>query len=130
VVSLAGWLAEFKWHGRGSLGNDRDLLWTIEDIRLDDELNEAHDEDDYTVFDRLLRDNPCATDAEVLSSYRMHQRRVIELLDNPIIWRAVESVAALLIEHGKIGDDAVRAIFKETMAFEPTTARRAITEDC
>jgi hypothetical protein len=115
AVDLAGWLAEFKWHGRGGLFDDEELIFAIEDARLDnsDELSEADGEDNFYALDRLLRDDPDATDIAVLAQYRMHQRRIIKLLDDPDVWRAIETIANLLIESGKIHDDDVRRVARD-----------------
>ncbi len=111
LVTLAGWLSEHKYHGKGNLRLDEDLEWTVDHCRErleypDDWIDEPSD-DDFIFFSLLLRDNPNITDAEMITKYRDYQKQVQHILNNPDLWKIVEAIAQALVEkhqlyHGEV----------------------------
>jgi hypothetical protein len=112
VVSLAGWVAEFKLHGTGVRRSEdaETLLLEIQMARLDPDNWDVDGTDNLTVFARLLSDNPAAADEILLERYGAHEAATVRLLDEPIVWAAVERVAAVLIEHGKLSAVGVEVL--------------------
>ena len=112
IQSLAGRLAEFKLHGNGGRHSEdtETLLLEIQLARLDPADWDAEDADDLVVFGRLLSEDPDATDETLLERYGAYVAATVRLLDEPVVWAAVERVAAALIEHGKLDVDAVEAL--------------------
>jgi hypothetical protein len=101
VISLAGWRAEHKWHGRGAAHlSDDDLECIIDAVRFGWE-DEA-DGDDGDAIRRLVKLHPEATDAELIAAYRRYEAETLALLEDPRLWSEIERVAAELLKRGKI----------------------------
>jgi hypothetical protein len=101
IISLVGWRAEHKWHGRGAAH------------RLDDEIEsiiaavrywweEEADCDDGDAIRHLLRLHPDATDAELIALHRRYEAETLALLEDPALWSKIERVAAELVALGEI----------------------------
>ena len=112
IQSLAGWLAEFKLHGmQGRHSEDAEtLLLEIQLARSDPDSWDVDETDNLTVFARLLSDDPAATDEILLERFGAYEAATARLLDEPIVWAAVESVAAMLIEYGKLSAVGVEVL--------------------
>jgi hypothetical protein len=65
-IFLAGWLAEYKFHGLGGPRHDNHLIYVIDAVRggWADEVEEAGD--DAVAMQRLIDDDPDATAAELI----------------------------------------------------------------
>ena len=106
MISLAGWLSEHNWHGRGRRSaSDEDVMDTIEAVRHGDEIEIDCFGDDADALAHLLRLRPDATDAELAALYRRYEAETAEILSN--LWPQIEGLAAELIRLGTI--DAPRA---------------------
>ena len=107
-INLAGWLSEYKYHGLGGLREDADLQYMLEMAKTPESADEEDiGSDDFNTFKALLEDYPEATDKELLAKYREYQNEVMESLNDPNIWKAIEVLAAELIKKGKVeGDEA------------------------
>ena len=80
LVGLAGWRAEYLWHGRGGSRDEEDynekLELGLQQLRNGFLLDEEHDDDSDALAD-LLRLTPGATDQENL--------RAIRQLEQPLL---------------------------------------------
>jgi hypothetical protein len=108
LICLAGRLAEYKWlrqPGRCRYSDD-DLQSIIDDIRYDQEEVEG---DAFDLLELLLRDNPDASDDDLIATFRQFEQKTINLLDEPIVWRAIKIIATLLVKHGKLSATEVES---------------------
>src|SRR5690349_7419684 len=83
-VTLAGWCAEHKWHGRGQIGDEQALLSMMDAIRGG--YGDDYPGDMCDTLTRLISEDPDADDAEVLARYAAYQQQVKDLLAEPRIW--------------------------------------------
>ena len=107
-ISLAGWLAEHKWHGCGpKFSSDDNLAFVIDDIRHDwgDAAKVAADA--FDALKILANENPSATDDELIALFRGHEIATWDLLSDPEVWSQIERVAAALVGAGKLPADEV-----------------------
>jgi len=113
-ISLAGWLAEHKHHGRGARHqSDDDLAFVIDDIRNDwgDAADVAGDEFDAVKI--LIEENPDASNEGLISLVREHEAATWDLISDPELWSQIERVAAMLIMNGKLSDNEVAEILSD-----------------
>jgi hypothetical protein len=123
IQLLAGWLAEFKLHGMGGRHSEdaETLLTEIQLARSNPDSWDVDETDNLTVFARLLADDRTATDEILLKRYGAYEAATVRLLDEPIVWTAVERVAAVLIEHGTLSVMGVEVLlsFDDLRQFMP-----------
>jgi hypothetical protein len=112
IQSLAGWLAEFKLHGMGGRRSEdpETLLIEIQLARSDPSSWGVDETDNLTVFARLLADDSAATDELLLKRYGYYEAATVRMLEGPIVWAAVERVAAVLIAHGTLSPTGVEVL--------------------
>jgi hypothetical protein len=112
-VNLAGWLSEYKFHGLGGLRENKELQNMLEMIRTPASADEDDiGSDDFLTFEALLKDHPNALDEELIAKYRKYQNDVMDELDEPVIWNAIETLAALLLEKGKVECDEANELIE------------------
>jgi hypothetical protein len=110
-VSLAGWLSEYKFHGLGGLTEDDELQCMLEMVRTPESADEDDlGSDDFIIFKALLEDYPDALDRELIAKYREYQIEVNEQLDDHNVWEAIENLAALLLEKGKVESEEANVL--------------------
>ena len=102
LCDLAGWRAEHLWHGKGSSRDgypDEELFAVLEDRRQgwDD-----YDGDDADAIDAMIKRSPAATDDELAQRYTDYSAECYAILSEPTVWIAIERVAAMLMESGKL----------------------------
>lgn len=98
LVGLAGWLAEHKWHGRGSR------------FSFDMSNSNSGGLDAFYILRALWEENSSACDDEIRRRFRRYECDTWELLHEPEIWAAIEGVAAALREKGKLTAAEVEAL--------------------
>jgi hypothetical protein len=113
VVAMAGWLAERKWHGQGSVNWDDDLIHILD----------AHDwgqvivgDDEQHVAKALVgnRESEDVETKEFMVAVHVFREQTMALMSNPPFWRAVRQLARALLLRGKLSDlEVVSAIKKE-----------------
>jgi hypothetical protein len=116
VTSMAGQMAEHKYHGLGNGRFDNEgALELLEVARcihrseaiLDEESEWSGDDTDIAVV--LVEDNPTITDHEYVRTLRTYQKKTRLILNKPAVWRAVMKVAEALLDTGRLTDTEARA---------------------
>jgi hypothetical protein len=114
VVSLAGWLAECKFHSLRNGNRDTDdIEFAFEQAELDRGLTPEHREgggDLYTCAMYMFDIEPTATVARFAEQVAKYQIQTTVLLARPLIWCAVKRIAKALIARGRLSDDEAREI--------------------
>lgn len=101
-VPLAGWLAEWCWHGDGIQHVDTDGLNVLAaQVRRGDERMDVVS-DDRAALQALLEHRSAASNEEIAFAYIRYSDETLEIVRRADIWPAVEAVANALTEHGKL----------------------------
>ena len=115
VNSLAGWLSEHKWHGKGRAHvEDEEAIDVLEAVRIDDSEELAEVGDLADVARKLHEQDPKITDENFLKAVTAYRDQTLAILAEPAVWRSIEKVAAALLAFGRLSDeDAQEAIGDE-----------------
>jgi hypothetical protein len=115
-MSMAGRIAEHKYHGLGNgRFDDDEALETLDLARRIHRGEEMIDEDsewsgDCTEIALTLVDaNPAITDNEYTKALRAYQKKTRSTLNKLAVWRAVKKVAEALLHTGRLTDAEARA---------------------
>jgi hypothetical protein len=108
-VYLAGRIAENKWHGLGKELTDDELGDIIADLRGHKDPY-WYDGDGADLILLLIRLNPDASDAELISRYRQHGADAAANMEAPEIWPAIERLAAELLATGRVDRDTAHRL--------------------
>jgi hypothetical protein len=113
IVFCAGWLSENRWHGRGGrLLDDEDLLYCI-GVARGHEIGEGG-ADNEEIFKAFLKEFPDKSDQWLSELYREYECQCWDVfISDPTVWRAIESVAELLVKKGAITANEVETLLPE-----------------
>lgn len=110
LVGLAGWRAEYLWHGRGASRDEEDyneeLELGLQQLRNGFLLDEDHDDDIDALAD-IMRLTPQATDHEICARYAAWSALCYDILREPAIWSGVQKIAAALVQRGNLSGQEV-----------------------
>ena len=109
LFALAGWRAEYLWHGEGSSRDglpDDVTLFALKCIR--NGWSECDGTDDSCAFRAMLAKWPAATDEELAQRYANFSAECYAILRRRRVRKAVERVAEKLIERGRLSSDEAR----------------------
>jgi hypothetical protein len=115
---LAGWRSEHLWHGAGERRDtvDDDLMAVLDGVRNDDDEYEAVAGDDFGAFKDMLHFDPSATNEQLAQRYAEFSVECYVILQKPADWSAVERLANMLIERGKLDSAEVHMAIGEIRA--------------
>jgi hypothetical protein len=114
VMSMAGWIAEHKYHriGNRRFDDDGDALELLDVARRihrgEEILDEEWEGDSTDIAMVLVKENPAITDDEYIGALRAYQKKTRLILNKPAVWRAVKKVAEALFEAGRLTDAQAR----------------------
>ena len=116
AVNCAGWLSECRRLGRDGTRDEADLLYHIDNVRGG--WGEEEDSDDLDTFDRLMAVRPDTPSEELIATFRECEQMVRKILDDPVVWRSVEALAAALIAEGELDRDQAEAVLVDAGLIE------------
>jgi hypothetical protein len=116
VITMAGRIAEHKYHGLGNGGFDDDealdLLGVARRIQAGEEIIDEDSEwsgDCMDIAVTLLEQTPVINDDEYIRALRTYEKKTWLILNKRAVWRAVKKVADALLVAGRLTDAEARA---------------------
>lgn len=105
-VHLAGWLAEILLCPSLASPSDDELHIVLDWADWDHSWADVG-AGDFGAFRRLVRERRTRCRRVLIAAYRAYEIRTVELLRQPIIWKAVEQLASALLERGRLSSKEV-----------------------
>lgn len=114
IVSMAGMLAEHKYHGGGDRRRffvNEETISCLEEVR-NEWVDDGDDEwgDHFVIARAMLDEDPEITDKEYAKALRRHERQAWLILNEPDVWRAVENLATALLKSGRLTNAEALAV--------------------